>query len=439
MSRPEIDWRGASEKNRKLIEEFTEFRRGRQRAKKTIRSDRGTLVKLARFLGKKNFRKATEEDLEKFFKEACKNEKKISCDIDANHIKVFYKWLLKLKKKQQPEIMEWYEYQTKAQKAQDKEPGWKEKAFITPEEYAEIIRASRDTQDKALWETFYYSGGRNDELCSMKIGGVNRFDKDGVQGYEVTVYRSKTIPRIITLEKNPPAHLMKWLEEHPFRDNPKHALWITRKGTPMTPQCVRVHLERVIKRTTGVKSTIKPKNFRATRATIMFSKPKFTDTMIADFFGWTVKQVPSRREQYDLTTKEDLRRKICEDGPTAPSREELEIRNKEAEDIIQNGMENLKNEFEKKMNQLSEENKALRLEISLRDQQLFDIRTKQNQLLGRDEIREMQMSIVKKNVGKLLSNNPELGEKADKEMSKQWDMVKKKHQNQRVLEPFQPA
>lgn len=441
MSGHKMDWSGISAENRKSIEKFIEFRRDSQgRCKGTILRNQYTLAKLARFLGKKRLRRATKKDREKFFSEVCKDEKPISRDHKAFHIRVFYRWLLNLEEKQIPEIMKGYKYQTKAQKAQAKEPGWKDKAFITPKEYAEIIRASTNIQDKALWETLYYSGGRNDEVCSMTVGGVNRFDKDGVQGYEVTVYRSKTIPRVITLEKNPPAHLLKWLEEHRFKDDPDHALWLSESMTPMTPKMIRQHLKKVIKRTTGVKSTIRPKNFRATRATIMFSHPeKFNETMIAYFFGWTVSEVPNRREQYDLTTERDLRKKIRENAPTAPSREELEIRNKEAEDIIQNGMEDLKKEFEKKMNQLSEENKALRLKISLRDQQLFDIRTKQNQLLGRDEIREMQISIVKKNVGKLLSNNPELGEKADKEMSKQWNMVKKKHQNQRFLETVQPA
>ena len=92
----------------------------------------------------------------------------------------------------------------------------------------------------------------------------------------------------------------------------------------MTNDAIYFKLQKAIERT-GIKSTITPHCFRRTRATIMFTQKSkdggliYTDKEIALHFGWSIKSVPLRRAEYDLTNQEDLRKKVFGNGKKAPS------------------------------------------------------------------------------------------------------------------------
>jgi len=308
----ERKWIGISRQNKTILLLYFDYRSNVQKKSlKTVYNESNTLRKLARCLDKTVFKDITEKDLQSFFGNSNNVKNNLSRDLYATHIIKFYNWLFKLKRKQRPEIMEWFEYQTSAQKRKDIDPNMKEKNFITREEYEKLLQYSPDLQEKALWETLYLSGARSGEICSVIIEGVKELEN----GYEITVLSSKTQARNIPLSEFP-EHLLRWVSNHPFRDHPEHCLWISHStsklNNPMNPHVINWKLKKAIQRS-GIKQTITPHCFRKTRATIMF--PKFTDKEMSLHFGWTLMTVPQRRAEYDLTDHEDLRNKIFGDKP----------------------------------------------------------------------------------------------------------------------------
>jgi integrase len=167
MTRPP-QFKDVDDENKELILEYINFRKNNlNKAKQTTNGDNTTLVTLARFI-KKPLKDVTEQDLQEFFsKENILN--RLTADLYAVRIVNFYKWLFKLKKRQRPAIMEWYEYQTKQQKNKSKDPNAKEKYFVLPEDYEKLIKYSLNFQEKTLWEIMYLSGARPSEILTMNI------------------------------------------------------------------------------------------------------------------------------------------------------------------------------------------------------------------------------------------------------------------------------
>jgi len=317
-------WVGINNSNKATVLRYENFRLKVQRKSvQTIRNEANTLRKLARLLRKKEFKDATEQDLLSFFENKKIVKSDNSRDLYGAHIIKFYNWLLELKRKKRPDIMEWFEYQTASQRQKKYDPNRKEKRFITRKEYDALQKWTVDQQEKALWETLYLSGARPSEICSMRIDSLKELEG----GYEITVYDSKTKPRNIPLVEHP-EHLLRWIEHHPYQDDKQHALWLsksTRKmNNPMVADVVNVKLKKAIERA-GIKTTITPHCFRKTRATIMFTQKSkddgliFTDKEISLHFGWQLASVPLRREEYDLTNQDDLRKKVFGNGSKAPS------------------------------------------------------------------------------------------------------------------------
>ena len=182
----------------------------------------------------------------------------------------------------------------------------------------------------------------------MNINDVHELDK----GWEITVKWSKTEPRNIALDGYP-EHLLRWIENHPNRDNKKSPLFMSRSRIAngrMTTKGTEDRLRTTIK-DSNIKKTITPKCFRATRATIMFgdTKRKFTDKEMAIHFGWKVKAVPERREQYDLTNYEDLKKKVFGEGKKRESADAIKGQNeklKKNNEKYENEIDDLKEQME---------------------------------------------------------------------------------------------
>jgi integrase len=304
------------------IKEYATYRiKNLNRSIDTVKCEKITLKKLAKFLKNKKFEDVTEKDLQEFFRTL--NGARRSIDLYALHIKVFYKWLLKLRKREQPRIMDWYENITAKEIRKNQSANPMKEFFISKSDYEKIQRGSLDVHGmkEALWETFYLSGGRRKEIAEMKIKDVN--NKDG----NVTIYleESKTIPRTVPLSE-PPNKLLRWIGNHPFRDNPESPLWISFSNNRYLQQLdilsINFLLDECAKKgKLGRKIT--PHCFRKTRATIVFNERSkdgglvFTDKQIALFFGWTLSTVAKRREEYDLSTSIELRKIIFSNNTKA--------------------------------------------------------------------------------------------------------------------------
>ena len=350
-----------SRENRKIIEEYLDFRENvMHKSKGTVATEKSALCSIARSV-KKSFKDITEKDTQKYFKALkCRT----TADTYAILIIKFYKWLLKLKRTERPECLEWYEYESQREKRKRKDPNAKEKYFIYKDEYDAIIINETDLQKKALWETCYLSGARPSELRQMNICHV----KDDGEVVTITIIDSKTIPRNVPLPKYP-KYLMQWLSEHPFKDNPNDPLWISiQRRKRLYHSRMRNWFKTALKRADIKENKIKtltPKCFRKTRASIIFNNTRWTDTNIADFMGWEVAMVPFRRREYDLTNAKDLREKILGNITRPPSIDELQWENKrlkeKADEIIQ-----------EKVEQIIKEEKP---EIQKMKEQLFEMRT----------------------------------------------------------------
>jgi len=295
--------------------------------KKTIYGETTTLIKLARFL-KKEFRYATEKDMKDFFSDKEIVKSPISADLYAIRIIAFYRWgqwqKEKIKRKQRPDIMDWYKHQTKNYK--NKEYDKKAKWFIHRKECDKLILTSPTVQDKALWEVLYLTGARLDEVLSMKIKSF----KELAQGCKLHVYGSNRTRSIPLCEI--PHHLMRWLKEHPGRKKPEAGLWLSHSNRTFNQPLAKIksiedRFKNALKRA-EIDRYLTPKCFRKTRATIIFGEKKLTDAEIGLLFGWKPGEVPKRRIDYDLTGHEDLKEELF-DKPTIPiPREKFEKENK---------------------------------------------------------------------------------------------------------------
>jgi integrase len=342
-----------SKSNNKTILDYQKYRESRV-SENTVRNEYFTLRKLAHFLNKTDFKDATRKQMEDFFSDT-DNVSTKSRDLYASNILKFYQWLLQLKRKQRPPCMESYEYRTSAEKDRDKDPNPREKYNIEIEDYKKLLDCSLNIQEKALWETMYLSGARPSEILSMKINSKIELEN----GYAIRIYSSKTKKRDIPLSE-PPVHLLSWIRNHPFKDDPEHALWLSMSPAKMfNPMTVDSLLTKFIRAGTraGIKispadgkTTLRPHSFRKTRATIMF-KEGYTDTEMAKFFGWKIRSVSSRREQYDLTDQEYLNKKVIGNGIKEKSYETLLVEKEKLETRHKKEIESLK----KQINAMNEE------------------------------------------------------------------------------------
>ncbi len=298
--------------NKEIILEYLEFLK---RTKKgipegTIRSKWFVLSRLAKFLDKsdKSFMEANEKQMQEYFLTI---RALTTYNMAGTTVLKFYRWLDNLDKGMKPKCLKWFTFIGKKQMRKEQDPKMREKKLMTVKEYRKILDVSRDRygEYEALWEVYWLSGARLDEALSMLIEDVI------IDGNRVSIAlpRSKTVPRTVPLCEYP-QRLIRWLGNHPDRNNPKAPLWINvhyGNGKSLTTHTIQTVFWNM-KQQLDIKKTLSVKSFRITRATIMFSARStdggliYSDSQLADFFGWQVEMVPQRRVQYDMTSKEEL-------------------------------------------------------------------------------------------------------------------------------------
>lgn len=350
-----------SGEHRLVIDKYISYRNSLRKSEHTLTNEELILNRFGAFLGSKDFKDATENDMQRFF-----NGIKALSSYDLFGIKIigFYRWLLKLEKKERPANMKWFEHTSKEQKERQSDPEGVKKYFVTPEEYKTILEENNDVFGmwQGLWETYYLSGGRLSEVQGMKIKDV----KIKENNVSIILRQSKTIPREVPLCQRPEL-LIRWLGNHPNRDNPDANLWISLsnkfKNHPKELASSSI-VERLItiRKRTNIKDTLSVHCYRKTRATLMFNERSkdgglvYSDTHIAKFFGWKPATVTERRQEYDLTTQEDLKNLVFGHQPTTTPIETY--------DIIKAQKEMLEQKHEKEIDQLKKEVTELKFVLS---------------------------------------------------------------------------
>ena len=275
-------------KNSEILERYIKFREANNKSKNTIKGDIYTLSKLLNFTNNKPLKEINESDLQGFIQSLKSLGTKSQYGMK---LITFYRWLFKITTKhERPPNMAWFEFPSEELKAKHRDPDIK-KHLITSEEYNKIIQYCRAKPKwSALYEVLYLSGGRIGEVNQMNVGDVE------MEGGKVTIIfrHSKTIPRRVPLPENPKM-LFRWIQNHPFKDNPDAPLFISGSNRTSNKRMFVKNINRhfnVVKRRTGVKSNLTPHSFRKTRASIMFSARTkdggiiYDDKEVGLVFGW---------------------------------------------------------------------------------------------------------------------------------------------------------
>ena len=311
-----INWEGIKASDKNLIIEYADYRYNTMnKALDTCRNHSAILRQLSISLKEKPLTKADEKDIQNFLGKY----KQETRDLYATCLILFYRHILKLKRKQRPPFLEYYDYQTAKDRERRIDPNRKEKYFITRKEYDTLIEHSDNLQDRALWECLYLSGARCGEICSMNIEDLKQLP----QGYQITVRQSKTRPREIPLTEHP-EHLIRYLEHHPNKNNPQSPMWISKSNRRLHGRLNTAGVDykfQKLLRIAKIKKSLTPHCFRRTRATLMF--PKYNDKEMSLIFGWRVNAVPERRAEYDLTDYKDLKAKVFNGTTTPPSYDKI--------------------------------------------------------------------------------------------------------------------
>ena len=154
-----------------VIDKYIELRKAQGKSKNTLYVMRYTAEKLAHFLGEKGFKDTTEKDLQDFMETINFG----SYNVVGISITQFYRWLFKLDKDKRPDNLKWLEFKSKKDKIRHSDPEELKKYLITPKEYDTIIKSCENDRFgmwEALFETYWLSGGRLDEIRNMKIKDV---------------------------------------------------------------------------------------------------------------------------------------------------------------------------------------------------------------------------------------------------------------------------
>jgi integrase len=352
----------ADKKNTKIIEDYLSYYKAKKpnHSERTIRSIKSSLEHLASFLQDKTSHKTlkpapNERIMLNFF-----NDRYYvplgSYNLMGQNIIPFYRYVNKVGKHSRPKNMDWFESTSERTKKRLRDPHRKEKLLLTIEEYEEIMRYSKDFygQNKAIWETYYLSGFRPEELQSMTINDVNEIiDENNNAVVWISCPKSKTYPREICLPEYP-ENLMRYLGNHPLKNKKDAPLWFILKGSIDFKQLEMKSIRRrfdQMKKNLNLKKTLTIKSFRKTRGTILFNTGKDTTT-IGKYMGWDENTVAIRRKEYNLYNKEDLKKNIISEPMKSKSY-----------DTIKTDLDRMENRYkpiiEKQINEIKDLKKRL--------------------------------------------------------------------------------
>jgi integrase/recombinase XerD len=163
--------------------------------------------------------------------------------------------------------------------------------LLTDEDLKKLLYVCADNaRDRALFDVHYEAGTRPGEILSLKIKHVKFDDKGAVIHVD-----GKTGPRPIRIITSVP-NLAKWLEVHPFQENPEAPLWILMDednyGEQMTYSAAVAMLKRRLHKA-KIKKRVNLKLFRHTAATRL--SLHLSESTMRLRHGWTKgSTMPSR-------------------------------------------------------------------------------------------------------------------------------------------------
>jgi len=263
-----------SNKNKELILEFISDcdARGLSFSRQSKYADQ--LRKIAKLLNK-DFDKAKKEDIKNVvaqinrlqFKPRTKRDYKVT-------LKAFYKWLLGTEDDEYPEQVRWIK--TTLKRNEQELP-----KILSKKQIKKIFSAARNIRDKAMIALYIETGVRPGELLNMRIGHIG-FDEFS----PYILVKGKTGRRRVRVVEFA-GYLKRWLEVHPFRDDPEAPLWVRLDAKSKEEYLTYKSLERriaVIKKRSGV--DFSAYKFRHTRLTELARKLR--EAPLCKVAGWEI-------------------------------------------------------------------------------------------------------------------------------------------------------
>lgn len=156
--------------------------------------------------------------------------------------------------------------------------------IITEEDALLLIdKGCRTPLERAMVAVLHETGCRVGELLNLRIRDIEHKERHGMLRLD-----GKTGDRRVPIIQSLP-HLVKWIENHPHKENRDALLWISihagQYGRPFRYVGVKRILEKVF-----VRANIKKKNnahhFRHSRATLIATK--YSESVLCKIMGWSL-------------------------------------------------------------------------------------------------------------------------------------------------------
>ena len=210
----------------------------------------------SRYIGNKEFRKMTRDDIDKFFydfrqgKLSKKNKPLSQASVNLHMVSVKKLYgMLYPNKRGYPKVVQHLIIPPYSEAGISK---LQKEDLLTPREIERMVHAVDITQWKALIKVGFESGFRLSELLSMTIDSVNFNENEAV----VRINTSKTKLRTVLLIDSLP-ELKAWIQEHPLNNDPKAPLWYSNRNKVMSARNVQYILKQAAKKA-GINKRVFP-------------------------------------------------------------------------------------------------------------------------------------------------------------------------------------
>lgn len=158
---------------------------------------------------------------------------------------------------------------------------------LTPDEVGNLVRATKNSRDKAAIATLYESGCRVGELLGLRIQDVEGME--GAAGYRLHV-DGKTGRRTVPLFESAVPLLAVWLKDHPSAGDGTSPLWVNIQVGERYREAINypafVKMIREAARRAEVKKDVNPHAFRHSRATAMAKLGNLSPAVLESYLGW---------------------------------------------------------------------------------------------------------------------------------------------------------
>ena len=156
--------------------------------------------------------------------------------------------------------------------------------LLSPTEILSMVKIADRFRDKAMVMGLYESACRISEFMGIQLKDI-QFDSAGC----IIRVSGKTGQRNIRLIDSAP-YFLKWLEEHPYKDDPERYLFINFAtnfyGNQLNDRTLRKKMKTFAKRA-GIKKNVFPHLLRHSRLTWLAQNENFNEAHLKIFAGWS--------------------------------------------------------------------------------------------------------------------------------------------------------